>query len=116
MHNAQGQTPPNLGVYKMTLLQLSKEKALDAVFVNRPNLPTDWDVVMEADFNDREGFGDDFVVSDPYYGYSNDYVCGTLRSLQGQLYSMAEVAINKVHDLAAKHRTNGNTNFTTEGE
>jgi hypothetical protein len=86
----------------MTLLQLSKEKALDIVFNSRPNLPTDWDTVMEADFNDREDFGDDFVVSDPYYGYSNDYVCSTLRSLHGELYSMAEAAISKVRNLASK--------------
>jgi hypothetical protein len=90
--------------------------ALDVVFTNRPYLPNDWDMVMEADFNDREGFGDNFVVSDPYDGYSNDYVCATLRSIQQQLYSMAEAAINKVHELATKELNNGNTISTTEGE
>jgi hypothetical protein len=82
----------------MTLLQMSKEKALDMVFNTRPHLPSDWDVAMEADFNDREGFGDDFVVGDPYVWYSNDYVCGNLRYLHGQLYSMAEAAISKKLD------------------
>jgi hypothetical protein len=86
----------------MTLLQLSKEKALDIVFNTRPHLPNDWDVAMEADFNDREGFGDAFVVGDPYYGYSNDYVCSTLRSLHDQLYGMAEAAISTVHESASK--------------
>jgi hypothetical protein len=115
MHNAQGQTPPNLGVFKMTLLQLSKEKALDIVFINRPHLPTDWDVVMEADFNDRESFGDGFVIDDPYGGYSNDYVCSILLSVQSQLYSMAEAAISTVHESASKEATH-QPHFTTEGE
>jgi hypothetical protein len=52
---------------------------------------------MEADFNDREGFGDGFGLGDPYGGYSNDYVCSILRSLHGQLYGMAEAAITPVH-------------------
>jgi hypothetical protein len=76
---------------------MAKEKALDIVFNTRPHLPNDWDVAMEADFNDREGFGDAFVVGDPYYGYSNDYICSTLRSLHGQLYGMAEAASNNDH-------------------
>jgi hypothetical protein len=94
---------------------MAKEKALDIVFNTRPHLPNDWDVAMEADFNDREGFGDAFVVGDPYYGYSNDYVCSTLRSLHGQLYGMAEVAISTVHESASKEAKH-QPHFTTEGE
>lgn len=96
----------------MTLSQMAREKALDIVFNTRPCLPNDWDVVMVADFNDREGFGDSFVVGDPYCGYSNDYVCSALRSLQRQMYDMAARTLYKVCKLAGTEPANNSSNLT----
>jgi hypothetical protein len=89
----------------MTLPQLAKEKALDIVFTSRPNLPTDWDTVMAANFNDRDGFGDDFVVLSLFRGYSNDFICATIQRLHEDLFSMAHHAIDKVYELSCKEST-----------
>jgi hypothetical protein len=96
----------------MTLQQLAKEKALDTMFTSRPNLPTDWDIVMGLKGYDCDGFGDGFVVWVPFSGYTNDYVCMTLRFLYEDLFGMAQYAIEKVYALAGKELAN--TNETNE--
>jgi hypothetical protein len=90
----------------MTLLEMSREKALDIVFDARPYLPTDWAAVM-AD-KDDEDFPEAFAVGEPYCGRSNDYVRAALLSLQGHLYSMAQCTIAKAYELASSDLSHSN--------
>jgi hypothetical protein len=82
----------------MTLLEMSREKALDIVFDARPYLPTDWASIMVD--KDDEDFPEAFVVGEPYCGRSNGYVRAALLSLQEHLYSMAQCTIDMVRTLA----------------
>jgi hypothetical protein len=97
----------------MTLLEMSREKALDIVFDTRPYLPNDWYVFMEAGGDETpEGF----VVGEPYCGRDREYIRASLLELHSQLYNMAECAIQKVCDLASRHAPSGNHIFINAGD